>query len=300
MLIRRLILLASATLAFTACTMSFTYNRLDWLIPWYVDGYVDLTRQQRKTLRQQLAPHLQWHRREELTGYIELLDRIESDLRGPVSEQTVQGWIDEVLAAAQRVEETALTVALTFGAEVSDAQMEEFTASLWEKQREYEEEFLSRSDRQYARDNFAHLEDLLDRFLGRLSAEQEATLREAADSLERFDHLWLEERAAWLNLLTPLLQRPEGWQAAIENAYQSREDRRTTEYRRVQDHNTAVVTHAIAEALPLMDSDQRNHAAAEIEDLRRMLRKLVERPERDQTAGAESSFRFKRVGSSLA
>ena len=42
------IALLLSTLLLAACMASFAYNRLDWLIPWWVDGYVDLTRDQRQ------------------------------------------------------------------------------------------------------------------------------------------------------------------------------------------------------------------------------------------------------------
>ena len=81
---RTTITLFLAALVLAGCMASFAYNRLDWLIPWYVDGYVDLTRDQRQLLKEQLAPSLQWHRQEELVHYVEILDRIEAGLAGPV------------------------------------------------------------------------------------------------------------------------------------------------------------------------------------------------------------------------
>lgn len=278
--LRKLALLAAAACLAVACTASFTYNHLDWLIPWYVDDYVDLTRDQRKLLKQQLAPRLQWHREEELVRYRDLLDRIESDLSRPVTADQVNAWLDEFIAAIERVEESMLSVSLEFGATVSDAQMAEFMESLRKQQSEYEEEYLSRSDTEYIRDNYENLEELLDRVLGRLSGEQDAILSTAAESLRRFDGAWLEERAAWLDTLEPLLLRESGWQEAVMQAYASREENRTGEYRDILDGNTAVITAAVAEALSMMSDKQHEHAKREIGDLRRKLNKLIERAAR--------------------
>jgi hypothetical protein len=262
----------------TGCA-SFTYNRLDWLIPWYVDGYVDLTGDQREALRERLAPSLEWHRREELARYMEILDRIEADLDGPVDSATVRAWADDALAAAQRVEKTMMGVALEFGAEVSDAQVKEFIASLWERQREFEEEFLERSAAEYAEDDFDNLENLLERFLGRLSAEQKAVLRAAAGELVRFDKAWLEDRRNWLRTLEDLLAREPGWQDAVMRAYEARIAMRSPEYRQAFEHNMDRITAAYAEVLSSMSTRQRENAAEEFDDLRRMLRKLMDRPE---------------------
>jgi hypothetical protein len=270
------------------CTASFTYNRLDWLIPWYVDGYVDLTREQRAQLRERLAPRLQWHREEELARYVTILDRIEADLAGPVDAATVRAWTDEILAAAQRVEKSMMGVALEFGGEVSDEQVAEFIASLWERQREYEEEFLERSDAEYAEDDFDNLSDFIERFLGRLAPEQEAVLREAANGLVRFDKAWLEERRAWLRTLEDLLQREPGWQEAVMQAYEARLTLRSPAYRSAFEHNVGLITAAYARVLSSMSERQHERAREELGDLRRTLRKLMAQPETAQ--------RFERPG----
>lgn len=269
-----------ATLLLSACTASYTYNQLDWLIPWYVDDYVDLTRTQRQSLQAQLAPRLAWHREEELEQYVALLDRIESGLDGTVDAGTVYSWADDLLAAAQRVERTMMEVALDFGPEVSDEQMREFIGTLWERQDEYEEEFLERSDAEYAEDDFEYLTDLLERFLGRLSPDQSAALRAAANDLQRFDRAWLQERRAWLQILEPLLRnRKPGWQEAVMNAYEARLRERTPAYHATLQHNLDRISEAYARALSIMSDRQRSRALAEIEDLRGTLLKLMDRPE---------------------
>ena len=257
------------------CTATFTYNNLDWLIPWYVDGYVDLTRDQRQHLEDRLEPLLEWHRDEELVRYIALIDRMEADLAGPVSATTVQTWIDGIETAAARTEANMLDLALDFGATMNDAQVAELVASLWERQREYEEEFLPRSDAEYRQDSFDNLADFLERFTGRLSKPQEQRLSEASAALQRFDRAWLEERAMWLTQLEGLLQREPGWQQAVRDRYLARREERTPEYRKILSHNLAVITAAIADVLNQSSEVQRQRTAAEIERIRARLRKLA-------------------------
>lgn len=259
----------------TGC-MSFTYNRLDWLIPWYVDGYVDLTREQRQALQAHLAPRLNWHRKEELATYLTLLEHIEADLDGPVEAAAVRGWAEDLLAAVQRVERSLMEVALEFGEEVSDEQMQEFVDSLWSRQREYEEEFLERDDAEYAKDDYENLSDFLKRFLGRLSDEQRAVLREASGQFERFDRAWLEERRSWLETLEPLLlSRPPDWQAAVMAAYEARLDQRTPAYQAAFEHNLDLIAKAYAQVLSMMSERQRDSTRREFDDLQKKLRKLM-------------------------
>ena len=276
---KKLIAALLLTLLAAGCTMSFTYNHLDWLIPWYVDDYVDLSRQQRQLLQGQLGPVLQWHREEELERYLELLDRIEADLAGEVTTAQVLSWADEIIAAAERVEENMVSVALQFGATLSDEQLAEFMESVWEEHREYEEEFLGRTDVEYIEETKDNLEEFLERFTGRLNDEQDAVLLRAAESLQRFDGVWLEDHEQWLNTLGPLLQRKPGWEDAVREAYANRTLRRSQQYEELLEYNMNVVSQAIADVLNRLNDKQRKHLDDEIEDFRSLVQRLLEERE---------------------
>lgn len=276
---RKLIAVVLLTLLMAGCTMSFTYNHLDWLIPWYVDDYVDLSRQQRQLLQGQLGPVLQWHREEELESYLEILDQVEADLAGEITTAQVRSWADEMIAAVERVEENMVSVALEFGATLSDEQLSEFMASVWEEHREYEEEFLSRTDQEYIEENAENLEELLERFTGRLNDGQEATLLRAAESLQRFDAIWVEDHEKWLNTLGPLLRREPGWEDAVRQAYANRTRQRTPQYTELLEYNMEVVSQAIADVLNRLNDRQREHLDDEIEDMRSLVQRLLEQRE---------------------
>jgi hypothetical protein len=265
-------------LLLAGCTATFTYNRLDWLIPWYVDGYVDLNREQRRILEDQLEPLLKWHREEELVRYAAVLERIERELGSPVTASAVQAWIDEITAALERTETSMLSLALDFSETLSDEQMAEFAANLWQRQRDYEEEFLGRSEEEYRRDSYDSLADFLRRFTGPLQSAQKERLQAAAGSLLRFDSAWLEERALWLKTLEPLLQREAGWQQRVQAAYAARKDQRTPRYREYLAHNLGVISAALADVLNQLDSKQRKAMAREFDDLRSRLRELAAAP----------------------
>lgn len=282
-----------ALLALTAslaagCAASFSYNHLDWLIPWYVDGYVDLSGEQRDTLRDHLEPRLAWHREEELARYVALLDGIEEDLSRPIEPGTVRGWTQEIIDAAVRVERNMISAGLAFGEDMSDEQMQEFVDSLWQRQREYEEEFLDRNDEQYAEDDYDKLKDLLQRFMGRLSSDQKRILRRASRDLERFDKAWLEERRGWLHRLEPiLLERAGGWQQTVMEDYESRLEQRTPEYHATLNHNIERISEAIAEVIDTMTVRQHTKTRDELDDMRSTLRKLM----RQQTTALSPSGR---------
>ena len=71
----KILLPVLCVLVLSACTTSFYYNRLDWLIPWYVDDYIDLSSEQKQSLKVKLEPYLNWHRQEELNNYINSIEK---------------------------------------------------------------------------------------------------------------------------------------------------------------------------------------------------------------------------------
>lgn len=261
----------------TGCTVSFTYNQLDWLIPWYVESYVDLTRDQKRSLKEQLQPFLAWHREEELRKYVEILDDIESAIGSPVTGQQVRAWIDDIVSAAERTEFSMVQLGLEFGDQLSDTQMQEFVDSLWKRQRDFEEEYLERTDEEYVEDNADELADFLKKLLGKLSGDQKDRLVSAAQSLCRFDKPWLVDSEEWLRELEPLLKRDSGWQSAVEAAFQARKVNRSPEFRACIDRNYTVISEAIADVENQASERQKEHLRNEIEDLRSSLQKLIDR-----------------------
>lgn len=268
-----------AALLFSACSNTFVYNQLDWLIPWYVDDYVDLTRDQRGAFKQDIRNLLRWHRGQELNQYITILDGIEADLSQPVTAGVVEGWANEGLAAYLRLEERALPMLFDLGGELSDAQMVEFIDNLQRHQRELEEEYLERNDEEYLADAQENLEENMGDFLGRLTDEQKAVIARASATLQRFDFAWLEERRQWLGTLGELLQRKPGWEDAIRQAIKQREQNRTQAYRDIYNHNAVIINTTIAEVLNLRTEKQDARLVGGIEDYRRDLRKLIAQSE---------------------
>ena len=272
---RRAVLVLSL-LTMTGCSStSFLYNRLDFIIPWYVDNYVDLNREQKRTLDQLLDPFLAWHRSEELPAYLPLLDEMESMLDSNVSAVQLEALVVDAETAWQRVEARALEWMITLGEELSDEQMQEFMQELRDKQEEYEEEYLTRSDEEYPEDAYDNLKDSAQDYLGRLDWGQRTTFEEAAGKLQRSDAIWLRERAAWLDRLEDILQREPGWQQSLRDTLGEREQTTSVEYREVYEHNSTVLYAAVAKVLNTRDPKQDKRLRSKIGDLREDLEGLI-------------------------
>lgn len=254
----------------------FLYNRASFLIPWYLGDYVNLNRPQKDSLQEMLGPFLQWHRQEELPSYLNLLGEIETALDSRISGGDVTGFAGDIIVAWERIERRALEWMISLGELLSDDQVEEFVGNLRDKQDEYEEEYLPRSDEEYREEAYENLLDSMQDYLGRLDWGQRAMLEEAAAGLIRSDRAWLEERANWVQRLEQLLQRKPGWQEDLRDTLDGRAATYSADYTRIYEHNTGVVYGAIAEVLTSRTAKQDRRLREKLDDIREDLKTLIQ------------------------
>ncbi|MEP6389765.1 MAG: DUF6279 family lipoprotein [Halioglobus sp.] len=260
----------------TGCSSTtFIYNRLDFFIPWYLGDYVDLDREQKAYLDELLQPFLGWHRTDELPQYLQVLDDIDARLNESVSSADVGDTLDEVEQAWLRVESRALDWLLALGADLSDEQIALFIEELRDKQVEYEEKYLTRTEKEYREDAEENLRDNLQDMLGRLDKSQRARVVVASGELRRSDAVWLQERAEWIDLLEQLLTRQSGWQDAVRQASQNREERQSALYRQTYEHNIGVVYAAVADVLNIRSTRQDERLRRELNKYREAIEILI-------------------------
>lgn len=265
-------------LLLSACSSGrqFFYNRLPTVLPWYLQRYVDLDREQKAGFDQQVEALLAWHRSEELPRYLQLLNDLEARLDTTWSKADVLAFSDAVERAWYRLRDRALDELLLLGATLSDAQLEEFLQSLDKRQRKYERKYLKRSDEEYREDAADSLQESLEDYMGRLDDAQEQMVVDAVAQLRRSDGFWLDERQRWMDMLRLQLQRRPGWEQRIRREIRAWEDHLDVETEAVYDHNTATVQAAIADVLNSRSERQDEKLRDAIADLREDIAALAD------------------------
>ena len=270
------ICLICALLFLGACSSTtFVYNRLDFILPWYLDDYAELNRAQEKYLDELLSPFLAWHRSDELPRYVKVLEDIEASLDQPVTAEVVAAISAEFENAWFRLEGEALDWLLDLGARLSDDQIQGFLAELQEQQQEYEEKYLTRSDEEFHEESYDNLLDSMQDYLGRLNGAQRDLLRDTGNGLLRSDRTWLRERAAWLEKLAILLEREPGWQRRVREAIAARDENVDPEYLRIYEHNLRLIHSAVAELLNSRTEKQDRRVRRKLSELREDLESLI-------------------------
>lgn len=271
------VIVLGALLLLGACSgTTFVYNRLDFLLPWYVDDYAELNGQQELYLAELLAPFLAWHRNQELPAYVGIIDDIEGSLDSELTPAHIAAIFAHLEAAWLRLEGEALDWLLDLGAQLSDKQIAGFLEVLGEQQAEFEEKYLQRSDEQFHEESYDNLLDNAGEYLGALSDEQRTLLRDGSRRLLRSDQAWLQERARWLTQLADLLKREPQWQQRLRDAVAERRRNPSPDYRRIYEHNMGVVYELVAALLNSRSEQQDRFLRDKLAGLRKDLDTLIE------------------------
>ena len=271
----------------SACSSTtYVYNRLDFLLPWYMDDYVDLDAEQEAYLDELLVPFLAWHRAHELPVYLTALNRIEDSLNQPLTAEIVGTIVTEFELAWLRLQSEGLERLLDLGASLSDEQIAAFLEALWEQQREFEEEYLERDEEEFFEDNDDNTLDTFQDYLGKLSDDQKQWVRDGSRRLLRSDQVWLKERAQWLTELGILLTREPGWQERVRVAVSAKNNTMTPEYQRIYEHNMDAIYQLAAQVLNARSERQSRHLRGKLADVREDLETLIAQGQ--NTAGARS------------
>ena len=227
---------------------TFVYNRIVFLLPWYLESYVDLNREQKQDLKQLLIPFFKWHREEELPNYLAIIEDLELALDASVEFETIAGITYDVEESWFRLEDRMLLWAIPMTRELSSKQLDGFIQSMQTKTEQSEKEYLNRNLQTYQNDNYKRLRKNLRRFMGGLNKEQLGLVSAASKEMIRVDGQWIANRKALIEKLKGILEREDGWELALENI-SHRDDLVAQNYRKTYAHNISVNQNLLVEIL---------------------------------------------------
>ena len=204
------LLLLAALLA--GCSFKSVYNRLDYLIPKYVEGIVTLDESHADLLEQRTLLLLQWHRSTQLEQYAGWLRSLQQDFGPDLTEdrlnahlaQLDQFWLDMLIK---------LNDAMAGLLPLLDAdQRDELFDYLVESNAEFREEYVEIDDDRRIAGYVEYMTDTYENWIGDLNDEQSALVEQAATELVDTAKLRYRQRLAWQNGIRQILAERESGQ----------------------------------------------------------------------------------------
>ena len=242
------ILLFSLIFLVGCSSTTFIYNRIDFLLPWYLESYVDLNQEQRQKLNELLEPFFEWHRGEELPKYVKIIEDFESILDEKIELASIEAITHEVEQSWFRLEDNMIAWVIPMTRELSNEQITEFLQTMQTKTAQNENKYLSRNLQTYQNDNYKRIRKNLRRFIGGMNKDQLDLIDIASKEMIRVDGQWIDNRKALIENLKVILKRGDGWELDLENITH-RDDKVASNYRRTYSHNIAVNERLFVEIL---------------------------------------------------
>lgn len=170
----RLIVLLLIIAFLQGCTSKMAYNNADWLAQWYIDDYVDLSRDQNRNLEIELESVLEWHRETQLLPYRQQLVALANDLDHlPISEQVWLQNFNQITDHWQRARRELSTRAAKLAPQLSQNQVNYLFTKLEENSKERLEDFNEKTLVEYRADRLERLLETLENYLGTVNKQQE-------------------------------------------------------------------------------------------------------------------------------
>lgn len=206
-----LLLVALLALFMTGCSSTkMAYRYADWGIVWWVEDYITLTDRQKQRLNADIDQLRQWHCSAELPRYQDWLGQLQADVAGGTpSRSVVVQHQERLFGFFPSLLERATPVAANLLVSLSDQQVEELAENMERSQRDLEEEFLADSQSATAAARAERTSERVERWLGRLNAEQREIVEDWSENRGAQTEIWLQGRRNWQQALLALLEERE-------------------------------------------------------------------------------------------
>lgn len=267
--IKRYLSIVLMILLLSSCSrVKIAYRQLDWLLPFYLETYMQLSTAQRNYLEEQVEELLAWHCASHLDQYAGLLREANSRFQSGQMRRAdlddfrlriIAYWFDLMRKASPVLSELLLTA--------NREQLQELLHSLTDKNRQWLVDYQELSAAELQEEYRESITDELQKWFGELQPGQ---LQLVDVWVERFQPLGMEGwqmRWKWQARLRELLELRRdaaAFRAGIEELLLHPERLRSDVYQRRLDDNAAATIELLYQFSRQMDAGQRRHLQREI------------------------------------
>jgi len=212
----KLIIIVVLSLTVAACSIKTLYNRLDYLIPSYVEGMVSLDDVLEEKVEQRTQTLINWHRNTQLIQYADLLRTFQQDLDSPLTEEQV---IQHIYAMellwyplAQKVNQEMAALLPLLNAK----QREELFASIEEKNEDFYDEYVDLDNEERIEQYTDSMLDNYESWFGELDERQQQYIEQTAYQIRSSASLRLQQRKVWQQSISEMLESADNTEKKTE------------------------------------------------------------------------------------
>lgn len=267
-----LLLVLSALLVLSCSRIDLAYRNLDVLVPWSLNDYLNMNRQQKTWLNQRLKQHLAWHCRTQLPGYVAWIEEVRQMVANDqITEQQLQVRTQEAKQAIAKVADQITPSAAQLLRAMDDEQVREmrqaFAEDISERQANYVETPLARQIERRAE----RMEKRLTPWLGELSAQQRLRIMTWSQSLGEQNRQWIANRANWQAHFSAAMEQrnSDSFELQLTRLLKDRDSLWTPEYRLTTQRAEAAARKLLVDLMAQSSEQQRQHLEHKLDQVRK-------------------------------
>ena len=191
------LMLAAALLALGACTGQFLYNRLDFIIPFYVAQRVTLADPQEQHLKTAVREITSWHRSSQLTRYSAFLRELARKSEQPTTREELDAAASTMEAFWFDLVREALPEGSAWLRSLSREQVEELVKSYEEEDAKDREKYCEAPLEKRVERRIKTMKNSVRRWSGSLDDGQTTIVERSARAMRPTGCQWLDNRQRW-------------------------------------------------------------------------------------------------------
>lgn len=260
------------------CTVRLIYNHLDWIIPWYVSDYIDLSDDQDDLFEKRLFAQLKWHRVTQLRTYSAFLRQLKHNLRNGLTYEDLSRchvqmrmfWQDLVKHVAPDMAEILSSA--------SDEQIEAFLEKLEKRNEKYKKRYMDPSEEERRQKKVARMNRFLDFCMGDVTEEQEKIVDRWSRQLKNISPVrfaFIRKSHARFREILKSRNDVDMFTNNLEEFLCFRRKEWPPELQEIAAHNRDVTKKTFLELVSCMTPDQRACLDEQIDDLANVFDELA-------------------------
>ena len=203
----RLFLIALMTVIAACSSLRLAYNNGDTLLYWWLDGYVDLTSDQKGFVQKEIDKLFSWHRKTQLNDYIQILQTSQKQLAGNPTAADLQTTYDDVKNRTQKLLLKAAPELAELAVSLEPDQIDNLEKKFASNVDDFRKKNMKGDKEAQQKFRYKKSMEQFELWFGKFSSEQEAQIRKASDARPLDNEIWLNERKRRQNAILTLVRK---------------------------------------------------------------------------------------------
>ncbi|MGK5026895.1 DUF6279 family lipoprotein [Janthinobacterium sp. RB2R34] len=190
------------------CTsLRLAYNNGDTVLYWWLNAYVDLDRDQKGWVREDIDKLFDWHRKTQLKDYVEILRKGQKQVQGNPTQADLLADYSEIKSRTQSLLLKAAPDLADLARSLKPEQVAQMEKKFKSNNDDYRKKFLTGDQEKRQQLRYKKSMEQFELWFGSFSSEQEAIIRKASDARPLDNEIWLDERSRRQRNVLNLVQK---------------------------------------------------------------------------------------------